>query len=198
MLVDKSRMKLIHAIIFFVTHTNKCFKVKLFKLLYFLDFQHYQDVGRSVTNLEYCAWKMGPVPVELFNQIKNEDPELVQHIEISKEKFAGGQKELLRITPRFQFDPKVFSKRELKIMSDLAEKHKNHDADQMIEETHLENLPWHQVYNIEGRRQKQIPYEYALRKSEKELMNKLAAEHIEMKENYDKAGNGSFRPELPF
>ncbi|WP_217994559.1 Panacea domain-containing protein [Rodentibacter caecimuris] len=39
-------------------------------MLYFLDFEHYKQVGRSVTGLDYSAWKMGPVPVDLHEEIK--------------------------------------------------------------------------------------------------------------------------------
>jgi len=36
--------------------------MKLFKLLYFLDFVHFKNYGTTVTGMEYSAWKMGPVP----------------------------------------------------------------------------------------------------------------------------------------
>lgn len=191
MLIDKSQEKLIHAIVFFVLNTRNCFKVKLFKLLYFLDFQHYQEIGRRVTNQDYFAWKMGPVPVDLFNDLKNLDPSLTEHLQISNERF-GANKEFLKIVPKIPFNPKLFSKRELRIMESLAKKHATHVADQMVEATHLENLPWHQVFEVEKRKQKQIPYEYALKKSEKEIIQKLADERVEMKDNYDKAGNTPF------
>src|SRR5690606_25574398 len=38
MLKSTNRTKLIHAIVYFATHTRFCGKVKLFKLLYLLDF----------------------------------------------------------------------------------------------------------------------------------------------------------------
>ena len=65
MLVTHEREKLIQAINFFATHTKRCGKVKLFKLLYFLDFEPFQPTGRSVTGQDYSAWPMGPVPVAL-------------------------------------------------------------------------------------------------------------------------------------
>ncbi|MGH7598643.1 MAG: hypothetical protein ACREOI_20000, partial [bacterium] len=61
-------------------------------------------------------------------------------------------------------------KRELRIMKKLAEQHKDTHADQMIEATHLENLPWHQVYEIQKAKNNLIPYEYALKRQEKEEM----------------------------
>ncbi|EQD73859.1 hypothetical protein B1A_04740, partial [mine drainage metagenome] len=63
MLISHEREKLINAIIFFAIHTRFLGKTKLFKLLYFLDFEHHKETGRSVTGMDYFAWKMGPVPV---------------------------------------------------------------------------------------------------------------------------------------
>jgi hypothetical protein len=54
----------------------------------------------------------------------------------------------------------------------------------MIEATHLENLPWHRVFHIENRKFDKIPYEYALRKSETELMNYVVSENEEIIKNY--------------
>lgn len=59
MLITHDREKLINTIIYFAIHVKKCGKIKLFKLLYFLDFEHYKQTGRSVTGLDYYAWKMG-------------------------------------------------------------------------------------------------------------------------------------------
>jgi hypothetical protein len=69
MLITHEREKLINAILFFVEHTLHTGKTKLFKLLYLLDFEHYRETGRSVTGLSYYAWKLGPVPVALDEEI---------------------------------------------------------------------------------------------------------------------------------
>ena len=53
--IDHSREKLINAILYFVKNTQNCGKLKTLKLLYFLDFIHYKEIGRSVTGLEYYA-----------------------------------------------------------------------------------------------------------------------------------------------
>ena len=65
MLVSHEREKMINAIIYFANHTRHLGKIKLFKLLYLLDFEHFRQTGRSVTGLDYRAWKFGPVPVAL-------------------------------------------------------------------------------------------------------------------------------------
>jgi hypothetical protein len=62
MLVSRSRNKLINAILYFAERTRCLGKIKLFKLLYLLDFKHFRQTGHPVTGMEYRAWKMGPVP----------------------------------------------------------------------------------------------------------------------------------------
>ena len=75
MLVTREREKLINAIIYFVNNTKTCGLVKLFKLLSFLDFEHFRQTGRSVTGLDYFAWPWGPVPRDLFFEIKGQPKE---------------------------------------------------------------------------------------------------------------------------
>jgi hypothetical protein len=59
MIVTHHREKLINAIIYLADHTRYCGKTKLLKLLYFLDFSHFKQTGKSVTGLDYFAWQMG-------------------------------------------------------------------------------------------------------------------------------------------
>src|SRR3982074_1597293 len=47
MLLSRNREKLINVIVFFASNTEHCGKVKLFKLLYLLDFAHFRQTGRS-------------------------------------------------------------------------------------------------------------------------------------------------------
>jgi uncharacterized phage-associated protein len=42
------------------------------KLLYFLDFIHFKQTGKCVTGLDYYAWKRGPVPKKLFDEISGD------------------------------------------------------------------------------------------------------------------------------
>ncbi|MGC3981562.1 MAG: Panacea domain-containing protein [Steroidobacteraceae bacterium] len=183
MIKDRSREKLLNAILYFVENTRQCGKTKLYKLLYFLDFQHYSQVGRSVTGLEYFAWPMGPVPKVLHDEFKSPAADAAEMIELGTVVFGSG-KRMLKITPKRPFDPTHFSKRELRLLESLAEQYKDALAEKMIEATHLENLPWHQIYEVQRKKQGQIPYEYALRKGEFEEITKLIAEHKSFLGNY--------------
>jgi uncharacterized phage-associated protein len=173
MIISRDREKLIQAINFFVRNTKKCAKVKLFKLLYFLDFEHFKQTGRSVTDLQYFAWPMGPVPVSLNDEFGGAPgADLVEAFNIEKRPYKDGW--VLALDPRIQFSTSHFSKREITILKNLAEEYRDADAECMVEATHLENLPWDEVYNREGRKQQHIPYDLAARKDERDMIMKIA------------------------
>ena len=48
-------------------------KTKLFKLLYYLDFIHFKKYGFSVIGYSYIAMPYGPVPKELFEQLRTDN-----------------------------------------------------------------------------------------------------------------------------
>lgn len=178
MLITHEREKLIEIVKFFAQQTNRLGKVKLFKLLYFLDFTHFRDTGRSVTGMDYFAWKMGPVPVALFEEIETPSDEWSG--QVSFESIAVAKGTMLKIDALSDFDRAHFSKRELRIMEALAEQFKDAKADDMIEATHLENSPWHQVFEVQNRRQAQIPYTMSLLSQDKDLMGEAIRDRDEM------------------
>jgi uncharacterized phage-associated protein len=144
--IKHNREKLLNAIIFFLNKTKKCGKLKLLKLLYFLDFIHFKQTGKSVTELRYFAWKMGPVPIELYHELDNPKEDLKEYIAI----LPGTPGEFLRMLPRKKFDPKYFSKREIRILEQLVEIFKTANADNMTEISHLPNEPWEKTIRNKG------------------------------------------------
>lgn len=182
MLIRHDREKLIQAIKYFAERTKYCGKTKLFKLLYFLDFEHYRDAGRSVTGIDYFAWKMGPVPLGLYEEVDVPEPDLAAEVRFEAIPTKNGTMILAKaLTP---FDPKHFSKRELALLERLAQEYETAVAEDMIEETHLENRPWDRVYNREGKKQGRIPYEYAVNRQEEEIMKEIAKGRDEILKNF--------------
>ena len=176
--IDHSREKLVQTVVFFAKNVRKLGKVKLYKLLYFVDFMHYKDTGRSVTGLDYFAWKMGPVPVSLHNNLDSLGAEWHGKVEFKEVTVQSGQ--MLSVEALGDFDPSHFSRRELKLLKSLATEFYSSTADEMIEKTHLENSPWHKVWEVEGRRQQAIPYDYALRAQDGDAIRGLATERAEL------------------
>lgn len=186
MLIERSREKLLNALIFFSGGVLHPGKTKLFKLLNYLDFLHYQKTGRSVTELKYEAWEKGPVPVDLFNELKNPNKDFINHLVKTKEKFKDGRTRQ-RLKARKQFDGSWFSPFELELMEMLAKKHFSHTAEQMSEDSHFETGPWHEVYIVRKNKGGEMPYDLVLlRRGSKEDMEILdkATEYKEIQKNY--------------
>ncbi|MBN1626122.1 MAG: SocA family protein, partial [Deltaproteobacteria bacterium] len=145
MIITHHREKLVNAIIYFAQNTSYCGKTKLLKLLYFFDFIHFKQTGKSVTGLDYFAWEMGPVPKELFEELSG-DMKLDMKESIHKLQSEGFQ----QIRPKKKFDAKYFSNKELELLENISFIFKDAQAETMIESTHLRNEPWDKTLKEKG------------------------------------------------
>ena len=148
-LIDHNREKLLNAWIYFSKNTRVCGKTKLFKLLYFLDFIHFRETGKSVTGLDYYAWDKGPVPQDLFHELKQPNKDLQEAVTLL-EKSADEDDKLCRVIARKPFDANFFSRREMKIMKNLSFIFKDALAKDMVEITHLTGAPWDKTIKEKG------------------------------------------------
>jgi len=164
MLVSRHREKLINAIIYFLGAAKHVHTLKLFKLLNFADFEHFRQTGRTITGLDYRALPQGPVPTKLYEEIKRGgDTDLKAAVSIFSIKDDLTDKNLRRdLKSRVAFDPKWFSKRELQIMSRVAEFFYELKADDMSEFSHKTKMPWDSVYQKGKGASNPIPPELAL------------------------------------
>jgi len=146
MIIANHRQKLINAIIYFAKNTKYCGKTKLLKLLYFLDFTHFKQTGKSVTGQDYFAWRMGPVPKDLFEELsgnmKSDMKAAIKELPVDKE--------FQQINPEKQFNADFFSKKEMKLLENISFVFKDAKADLMIESTHLKNEPWDKTLKEKG------------------------------------------------
>ena len=145
------------------------------KLLYFLDFIHFRQSGKSVTGRDYFAWKMGPVPVDVYKEITGSDD---KGLGLNKIVALIPKGDLLKqITPKVgvKFDGDVFSEREFRILRNVAEIFRDALANDMIEVTHLKNHPWELTKKEKGYLER-IDYELALDGSEDQLNPEIIVE----------------------
>lgn len=158
MLVDRSRDRLVNAIVYFARNTNSCGKTKLFKLLYLLDFEHFAQTGRSVTGSDYWAWEMGPVPASLAQEWAEFGDDLAKAVAIEHEQV--GRHVRYSVRPCAEFDDAHFTPRQLRLLREIAEKFKHATADQMVAIAHEPGGPWDRTYK--GGQGKNAPIDYAL------------------------------------
>jgi uncharacterized phage-associated protein len=160
MLISRNREKLINAIVYFAANTQHCGKVKLFKLLYLLDFAHFRETGRSVTNLDYRAWKMGPVPLGLMQEWDQIEPDMAKAIDIIPEKVIDYVRE--RIVTKVPFDDSPFTRRELRLMQDLSARFRDELTKPLIGFTHEDRGPWDKIWDDGRGNNERIPYTLAV------------------------------------
>ena len=162
---DRSKEKLVNAIVYFIKHTKHCHITKLMKLLYTLDFEHYQQTGFSVTGLKYHAWDMGPVPVPVWRELsKCEDSGLglMSNFKVIDEEYSNG-KIRKNMSTNLKFNPKVFTKRQIKLLENISFIFKNALADTMVEYTHSLKSPWDITIKEKGPKS-EIDYSLAIDK----------------------------------
>lgn len=183
MLIEHNREKLINAIIYFLKNTKICGKTKLFKLLYYLDFMHFRETGRSVTGLDYFAWKFGPAPKSLADEFSSPHADLKENIFIQE-----NENSFTVMKPKKKFDDTFFTKRELRILKNVAYIFKEAKAEDMVEASHLPNHPWDKTIKTKGERTK-IDYTLALDNTEASLSIDEVIERMRDKEEIKKAFN---------
>lgn len=133
------------------------------KLLYYLDFWHFRETGRSVTGLDYQAWQWGPVPPTVYNEIKpeNNPQDLKEYVFVERKKFEEKEGECLIINPKKKFNQKIFTKREIEILERVTYIFKEAKAKDMTDSTHLPNSPWSTTVKQKGEKGL-IDYELSL------------------------------------
>ena len=126
-------------------------KVKLFKLLYFVDFDHYQEFKTPVAGDIYRKLAYGPVP-ETAQQILLE-MKSAGLIDISKRQV--GDYEIHVYTPLALPGAGSFTASEIQVLEQVVAKWANHSTNSIVTATHGE-APWRAVNMGE-----EIPYALA-------------------------------------
>jgi len=158
-LIEHNREKLLNAVLYFLRNTKHCGTTKLCKLLYYLDFLHFRQTGRSVTGLRYYAWGYGPVPSDFWREVtKSPGKDLLQIVAISEKAKA---EDFTEMKPKGRFDARWFSKREMRIIEYLSRHFRDARADQMVKVAHMRNQPWDTTVRTKGRNA-EIDYMLAL------------------------------------
>lgn len=172
--IEHNREKLINAIIFFAKNTKNCGKTKLFKLLYFLDFIHFKQTAKSVTGLIYNARPWGPAPADLFNELEAPKDDLKKYLcfipQVDPFPFFR-----ILVKKGIKFEPKYFSKREIRIMTQVAEIFREAIAHDIVKITHLANDPWDITIKSKGERA-QIDYMLSFDNTRESLSKERAQE----------------------
>jgi uncharacterized phage-associated protein len=157
-----NRERLVNAIVFFAKNTRYCGKIKLFKLLYLLDFEHFRQTGKSVTGFEYQAWKFGPVPIDLMEEWEELGGDLGSKVRVVLEPVYDFNRQAVVVNGGVKFDEESFTPRQLRIMQDVAAQYCDEYSPKMIDVTHAQNGAWEKIWQDGAGAHKPIPYDLAV------------------------------------
>lgn len=135
-----SAEKLQQVILYFLEHINNVHlgRTKLMKLLYFVDFDHYEAHGRTVTGAIYRKLPHGPYPEHVEKLIKKmEQAGFVREVKVDHKGFTQHR----LITLKGKFDPARFTGAELQTLERVAADWADATAAQIEAATHRE-APW--------------------------------------------------------
>src|SRR5690606_34201165 len=134
--------KIGNSLIYFSNNMPSLSKTKALKLIYLLDEFSISKYGVPFFNLEYEAWKFGPVNQELYSQLESQQTlaSLKKYIYIHK-----GANNSSFIKTKLEFNDDEFSDNDLKLLEDLTRVCKNQNADDLVGITHRKGGLWHQV-----------------------------------------------------
>jgi uncharacterized phage-associated protein len=146
-----NREKQLNAILYFAERIKFPHKIKIFKLLYYFDFEHLKQTGRSVTGTDYIAWQFGPVPKTLFDELQNESIPDDFRSALALEKSTDDEgRPTVKFIPMRKPDMSLFTPRQKTILENLVFAFKEVVAKTMIDATHEPNRPWGKTLKIKG------------------------------------------------
>ena len=134
-----SAEKMQHVILFFLERINNVDlgRTKLMKLLYYVDFDHYERHEKSVTGATYRKLPHGPVPQEAKKLIEDMAlRHLVQQVKAKRAQYAQH-----RLITQAKFDPSLFSGEEIQTLERVAKEWECATGAQIEAASHAEE-PW--------------------------------------------------------
>ncbi len=137
---NRPKEKLEQVILYFLEHINNVHlgRTKLMKLLYFVDFDHFEAHGQSVTGAVYRKLPHGPYPDKIEKLIAGmEKAGLVREVKVQHKGYT--QRRL--ITLEGKFDPASFSGTEMQTLGRVAADWADATAAEIEAATHRE-APW--------------------------------------------------------
>lgn len=128
--------KIGNAIIYLTKKMGPTSKTKILKLLYKLDEISIKDSGIPFFNLDYKAWRFGPVEPNIYIDLSDGPNILSNYIKIE-------DKDCMKlISPIKDFDDFEFSDYNIDLMDKFIRRYKDKRAEDLVNLTHEKGSPW--------------------------------------------------------
>ena len=117
---------------------------KALKLLYIIDETSIGETGSPVTWLEYKVWKMGPVSLDVYNDVKYQRELFNKKVKFTDVFNVNWANPGVLISPVGEFEDDEFSDYEISLIDRIISKHKKDNSDALIRFLHKEDSLWSQ------------------------------------------------------
>jgi uncharacterized phage-associated protein len=135
--LDREKLKQAALLFIHIANNGMLGKTKLFKLLYYADFDHFERTGVPITGETYIRLDYGPFPEHgelILTQLEDEEAIKIETVTVGN---------YLKFTYQalIDVDISIFTADEIKTLIDVAVKWARHNATEMVAATHGE-APW--------------------------------------------------------
>lgn len=146
--------KLGNLLVYLAKKIQPLYLTKTLKLLYLIDETSVREIGVPVTWLDYQVWKLGPVPKELFIELRHNVKEFYQDKKISLEDYITVEKAInpvknqfdsYIIKPKVEFDDGEFNDYEIDLIDRIIEENQHLSSAKLVEKLHEKGTLWHKV-----------------------------------------------------
>lgn len=139
--IAPSSAKYREVILFFLEHIPRetMGKLKLMKLLYYADFDHFEQHRKPLLGETYLRWDNGPMPKRAETMLKS--MQAAKLIAVEPEKLPTPYRDREVYLPHRKFNPKRFTPEEIETLHHVAEKWQRHTGTEMRNASHGDP-PW--------------------------------------------------------
>lgn len=164
---ERRREKLKNAVLYFVQKDKTVGLTKLMKLLFYLDFRLYRETGESLTGETYEAWDFGPVPADVWRELRHGKEtginlkEVVKTVPVKTDPRDEANGLKLSVIPKAKFSDYYMTGREVKELKIVSEMFMGLPAALVVKAAHTRNDPWDVTLKKAGEKAP-IDYDLAL------------------------------------
>lgn len=141
---ETSRMRLGNTVMYIAAHAKYPYKTEVLKLLYLMEERMVQKYHVPLLGIPFNAWRMGPVSVDVFEELSDGPVLLGDFITLQ---FNG---QGIMVKPSQEFDADEFSDAELQVMREVMECYGQMNSEELIAETHKEGSLWRETAKEHG------------------------------------------------
>ena len=136
---ESNRQKLGNTVVYIAQHARYPYKTEILKLLFRREEWMVQKVHIPFLGIPYNAWRMGPVSIDVFEELSDGPVLLADFIALE---FNG---QGIKVAAKKDFCDDEFSDYELRMMDEVMTLYGAMNSEQLIAETHKAGSLWQQT-----------------------------------------------------